>query len=119
MEKKKEVKMNVVQEIAKRLRGDNHLLSRYGLDLDYKGVEIDILSTSCNIDFSLETYQSRSENVYFYATLCDYYGGKKYPIGYFYIKDNNGLMSKDMMLFAYDIITEGTKITEEIYNKYA
>lgn len=89
----------------------------YGLDLGCDGKEIDYTATSGNLDFILETQQTHFENVYFNAYIYDYNTKNKIYVGFFYFKDNHGVMTKNMMLYAYDIIEAGNKITKQLFDE--
>lgn len=118
MAKAKTKGRNIVDEIyfSFQERG-KHWINRYGLDLGANGVMFDPTTTSGNLDFQLRTSQTCSENVYLFASLYDYERKETHQIGYFYFKDNNGRVSKEMMMFAADIIEKGNEITEEIFEE--
>lgn len=120
MAKAKAKGRNIVDEIYFSFseKGKGYIC-RYNLDLGAFGVAFDPKTTSGNLDFQLRTSQSRSENVYMFASLYDYDRKETHQIGYFYFKDNNGLVTKEMMMWAADIIAKGNEITEKIFEEVA
>ena len=108
---------NIVNEIYVILFGLNGIYrTEFNFDVSSRGLDFDINQTSHNLDFSVSTFQTRSENVYFNCFLYDYETKERHDIGYFYIKDNNGLISADHLKALYLIIQTGTIITEKIFN---
>ena len=131
MAKSKKGFINVIQEINKRLEEKRKKQGRFwycyhdekmeewGYDLSWNSLEeIDLTKTSYNLDLKVSTYQSRSENVYFYISLFDYSTHKEYTAGYYYIKNYTGLIGKNELIALNDIIEIGTDITNEIYRNY-
>ena len=114
----KKVKENILDEIYYSFREEGtHFICRYGLDLGVHSKEFDVTKTSGNLDFRIETYQTRFENVYFNIYLYDYNTNEEYDIGYFYFKANNGRINKEMMMFMADILEKGNEITERIFEE--
>lgn len=93
--------------------------SKWGFDVDARGVDIDPAETSRNLDFKISTFQSRSENIYFNVFLYDYETKKDYFIGYFYIKDNNGIINAEHLQALAEIIAAGNIETENIFKQEA
>lgn len=112
---KKNNKRDILQEIYNNFIDDNFHAYKYDLDLNYKSIPVDVSKTSYNLDFCVSTEQSKSENVYFNCSLFDYETKKSYDLGYFYFKDNNGCINKNMMLFLADIIAVANDIMENIF----
>lgn len=106
---------NIVEEIYRSMGRGTVWYGKYGMDLSANGKEIEVDKTSGNLDFGIKTYQSRMENVYLYAFLFDYETKKEYDLGYFYFKANQGLINREMMEYAAEIIERGSRITEEIF----
>lgn len=129
MVKSKKGYINIIQEINKRLQEKRKECGRFwycyheqnntdlpGIDLNYsKEIEIDLTETSYNLDFRISTYQSRSENVYFFISLWDYDTKKEIPAGHYYIKNNTGIIGKLEAVALLDIIQAGTDLTNKIY----
>ena len=120
-------KYNLVNDIYHRLfglsgsisgrDGSGNYFNKYSYDVSYGDAPtLDITKTSGNLDFTVKTFQSRSENIYFYVGLYDYERREDIPAGYFYIKDNHGRINRDHTRVLYDIIDAGTDITESIFD---
>lgn len=92
---------------------------KYGLDMGVHGFPFDYTKTSGNLDFRVETYQTRFENVYFNCYLYDYKTEIKYHIGYFYFKDNKGEINWEMMSQMAEVIEKGNEITSRIFEEVA
>lgn len=113
--------LNIVNQIDDILFNyfNGRLKGAFSYDiLPGEAVDIDLTQTSYNLDFKVSTYQSKSENIYFYISLFDYETKKEYNAGYFYIKNYTGVIDKESCLALYEIISEGNNITESIFWDY-
>lgn len=114
----KRKKIDYLWEIYKTFSDGKGHTYKYGLDLGLSGNnDFDISQTSKNLDFRMSSYQTKNEKVYFECYFWDYEKKTDFFLGSFYFKDNGGTMSKNMMLFAYDILCEGNKITKRIFDE--
>ena len=115
--------INIILEVYKRLQEKKN--QKYylcyddengGFDVSYNNnTDLNLEETSKHLDFKISTYQSKSENIYFYVSLFDYQTKKEFSCGYFYIKNYSGVIGKLETIALYDIISIGTELTEEIY----
>lgn len=118
MTKKELKKFDIVKAIYNELFGIGNrrqLESELNMDIGYHGVVRDLTQTSCNLDFKVSTFQSRSENIYFNVSLFDYDTKETTDAGYFYIKNYTGEISENELKALYHIMITGNKITEKIF----
>lgn len=111
-------KMDIVSDIYFHLFGFKNgyeLEKNLGFDVSFRSKQLDITDSSYNFDFQATTYQSKDENIYFNISLFDYETGKTYDAGYFYIKDNNGIINGDHLRALAKIIEVGNEYTENIF----
>lgn len=93
--------------------------SGLSFDVSASGINFDYTKTSGNLDMRVTTNQTRSENIYFEVSIFDYDTKKSYNVGYFYIKDNNGIIAAEHLKALYTIIDEGNQITADIWEEIA
>ena len=107
--------------IVDKIYFDHFSFNKSGLPYDVggSGINFDYTQTSGNIDMQVKTNQSRSENIYFEVSIFDYDTKRSYNVGYFYIKDNNGVISADHLKALAIIISAGNEITADIWRKIA
>lgn len=118
MEKKELKKYNIVENIWKDLFGYHNkynIESELNIDIGSHGLEIDLTKTSCNLDFKVSTYQSKSENIYFNVSLYDYETKETTNAGYFYIKNYHGEVSENDLKALFYIMQAGNKLTNDIF----